>query len=133
MKFQMFEQQMQNMQEQLQAVEQNMAELQSLKIGVEDLRGGKDKEILAHLGKGFFARAKLVSEDFLVDIGDKNFVKKDVDGAKKLMDKQISKMESLKEEIANAQGGIQKELENLLKEVQGSENSCDCGDEGCGC
>ena len=45
-KFQMFEQQIQGLQQQLQAVEQAMNDMQTLHLGLEDLKGKTDQVFL---------------------------------------------------------------------------------------
>ena len=55
-KLSLFEQQIRQLQEQLQAIEQAIIETSSLKFGLDDIKGGKDKEIMASIGKGIFAR-----------------------------------------------------------------------------
>ena len=77
----MFEQQIQQLQQQLQLIEQGIIELDSLALGLNDLEGGSGKEILAPVGRGIFAKTKLVSEELTVDVGGKNFVKKSVNWA----------------------------------------------------
>ena len=62
-KFQMFEQQIQQIQQQLEAVEKGTVELSSLNLGLDELKGAKGKEIMAPIGRGIFAKAKLISED----------------------------------------------------------------------
>ena len=75
-KLSMFEQQIQQIQQQLQAVEQGVAELTSLNLGLEEIVGSEGKEIMAPIGRGIFVKAKLLSEELIVDVGGKNFVKK---------------------------------------------------------
>jgi len=82
-KFQMFEQQIRAIQEQLQIIEQTIIELKDLNSRMDDLVGKEGQEIMASIGKGIFARAKLISEDLLVDIGGKNYVKKSIPETKK--------------------------------------------------
>ena len=50
--------------------------------GLGDLKGKKGKEIFAPVGRGIFAKAKLDSEEMLVDIGNGNFLSKSIDEAK---------------------------------------------------
>ena len=86
-KLQMLEQQMQNIHQQLQSVEQAIVEIGSLNLGLDDVLGGKDKEVLALIGKGIYAKAKLISEDLIVDIGENNFVKKSGSETKEIIAK----------------------------------------------
>jgi prefoldin subunit 5 len=59
--FQMFEQQIRMLQEQLQAVEQAIINLGSLNLELDELIGKKDNEIMAPIGSGIYASAKLIS------------------------------------------------------------------------
>ena len=99
-KLSMFEQQIQQLQQQLQAVEQGIVELSSLDNSLNDLIGSHGKEILTPVGRGIFAKAKLISEDLIVDIGEKNFVSKDIPGTKKILQEQIQKLKDVKIELS---------------------------------
>jgi prefoldin alpha subunit len=110
-KFQMFEQQAQQIQQQLQAIEHALVEMNSLNFGLDELVGSKDKEIMAPIGRGIFVKAKLLSEKLTVDIGGKNFVKKSVGDTKKLIEEQIKKLEDVK-------GDLNENLEMLSKELE---------------
>jgi prefoldin alpha subunit len=139
-KYQMFEQQIRMLQEQLQAVEQATIELGSLNLSLDELIGKKDSEILAPIGRGIYASAKLLSEEFLVDIGNKNFVKKSIPETKKILQEQIKKLEKVREELNEELDKINTELtETFMKHQKNhkckNENcECeeDCGEE-CGC
>jgi len=117
-KFQMFEQQIRMIQEQLQAVEQAILELGSLNLSLDELIGKKDSEILAPVGRGIYASAKLLSEEFLVDIGNKNFVKKSIPETKKILQEQIKKLEKVREELNGELNKINIELTNVFMESQ---------------
>lgn len=143
-KFQMFEQQIRMIQEQLQAVEQAILELGSLNLSLDELIGKKDSEILAPVGRGIYASAKLLSEEFLVDIGNKNFVKKSIPETKKILQEQIKKLEKVREELNGELNKINTELTEVFMEhqkTQGLPHKCenenceckdDCGEE-CKC
>jgi len=105
-KLSLFEQQIQQVQQQMQAVEQAIEEMNFLNKGLDELVGSKDKEILAPIGRGIYANAKLLSEELLVDIGDKNFVKKSIPDTKKIISEQIEKL-----------GEAQKDLEKTMEEI----------------
>jgi len=105
-----FEQQMRQIQQQLQIIEQGIIELNDLFCGLEELKGKKDSEILAPVGRGVFAKTKLISEDLLVDVGEKTFVKKNIPETKKLIEEQIVKLKEV-------QGELDKELNNLNNQV----------------
>ena len=114
-KLQMFEQQAQQIQQQLQAVEQAIAEMDSLNLGLDELVGSKNKEIMAPIGRGIFVKTKLLSEELTVDVGGKNFVKKSIPGAKKLIDMQIKKLAEVKKELEDNLEMLVKELSDAME------------------
>ena len=118
-KFQMFEQQIQAVQQQLQAVEQTLVDMNSLNLGLDELVGKGGNEILAPIGRGIFVKTKLISEELIVDIGGKNFVKKSIPDTKKLIEEQIKKLESAREELNTELDKINSELTKVMVEAQG--------------
>jgi prefoldin alpha subunit len=141
MKFQMFEKQIQQLQEQIQAVEQGIVELSSLFLGLDDLKNSDGKEILSPIGKGIFVKSKIISEELVVDIGNQNFVTKTIDDTKKLIDSQVQKLEGIKKELNEALENLGQELEKTMQEYSGEEEGhdckchpgekCDCDDDEC--
>ena len=121
-KFQMFEQQMQNIQQQLQAVEQAIVDMGCLNLGLDELKGGKGKEIVAPIGKGIFAKANLSSEELLVDIGEGNIIQKTIPQTKELIQEQIKRLGNAKEELNKAMEEINGELEKIFLEAQKDNN-----------
>lgn len=136
-KFQMFEQQIQALQQQLQAVEEAILDISRLNLEMDDLVGKKDSEIFAPIGRGIYAKAKLMSEELLVDIGNKNFVKKTIPETKEIIQNQIKKLENLKEELNLGLENINKELTKTFEESQKEHShnhlGCNCGEEDCKC
>jgi prefoldin alpha subunit len=150
-KFQAFEQQIQQIQQQLQAVEQGTMELNSLNLGLDELVGATGKEIMAPIGRGIFAKAKLLSEDLLVDVGEKNLVTKNIPDTKALIQGQIEKLGQVRVDLDRAMEDINQELTKEIMASQGLEGKecsceghepgkkCECDDDsgcdenGCGC
>jgi len=114
-----YEQQIQQLQQQLQAIEQAIVEMDSLNLGLDELVGSKDKEILAQIGRGIFAKTKLLSEELIVDIGGKNFVKKSIPDTKKIIEEQIEKLEDVKKELEGNLEKINDELTKTFMSAQG--------------
>lgn len=148
-KFMMFEQQIRLIQEQLQAVEQAIVDLGNMNFGLDELVGKTNSEILSPIGRGIFAKAKLISEELLVDVGGKNFVKKTIPEAKEILKEQIEKLVGIKKELENEMEKINKELTEVFMEhkhghshnhshehghcnCENSDEECDCGDD-CEC
>lgn len=113
-KLSMFEQQINQLQQQLYVVEKTIGELDNLKDDLENLSGSKDKEILASIGKGIFTRAKLVSEELLVDIGGKNFVRRSIDETRKIIGQQMKKLEEVRIELEENLSRINEELTKTM-------------------
>ena len=134
-KFQMFEQQIQQTQQQLQAVEQALAELGTIHLGLNEIKGSTDKEIMAPIGKGIFVKAKLVSEELLVEVGDKTFVPKSINSTQDLIKTQTTKLEEVKNQLEGSMQEINSELTKTMMEAQQGkkEESCCNAPEICGC
>ena len=114
----MFEQQIHQMQEQMEAVEKGINDLGSLNFGLDELRGNVGKEILSPLGKGIFVKTKLASEDLTVDIGGRNFVKKSIPETKEIIEEQIKKLIIIKKEINGNLEKISDEMRKSLEEFK---------------
>lgn len=142
-KFRVFEQQVRLIQEQLQAVEQAIMNLGEINFGLGELVGKANSEILAPIGRGIFVNAKLLSEELIVDIGGKNFVKKSIPETQKVLKEQVNKLDGIREELNKEMEKINEEITNAFMESQGhghshkcncgdGENECSCGDD-CEC
>jgi len=113
-KLAMFEQQIRQMQEQLQAIEQGMNELNILNLGLDELKGKEEKEIFAPIGRGIFVKSKILSEELIVDVGNKKLVKKTIPETQKLISEQTKKLEEVKKEMIENMETISKEAEELI-------------------
>lgn len=115
-KLSMFEQKIKNLQEQLQTVERAMLEISNLGSSLDEIKSGK--EILSSVGKGIFAKAKLVSDDLVVDIGENNFVKKSIKETKDLMDEQVEKLKDVKNTLERNLEEVNQKLTKTFMESQ---------------
>ncbi|MDO8528336.1 MAG: prefoldin subunit alpha [Nanoarchaeota archaeon] len=116
MKLGFFEQQIRQIQQQIQAIEQGIVEMTSLNSGLEELQGKKDAEILAPIGRGIYAKAKLLSEELIVNVGSNNLVTKGISETRKLIESQIQKLEEIKVEMNNNLENLGKEIESVMGE-----------------
>ena len=114
----MFEQQVRQLQEQMEAVERGINDLGSINFGIDELKGKIGREILSPIGKGIFVDAKLASENLTVDIGGKNFVKKSIPETKAIVWEQIKKLTSIKKDISNNLEQISGEMTKTLEEFR---------------
>ncbi len=96
----MLEQQARQIEQQLQAIEQQIIEMQLLKMNLDELKKSDDKdEVLASIGGNIFIKTSLQSKELFVDVGAKTVVKKSIDEAKELIDKDISRMTETRNKI----------------------------------
>ena len=131
MRFQIFEQQIMQIQQQIQAIDQATVEIDLLEKGLNDLSGKKDSEILAPLGKGIFAKAKLISEDLMVDVGGKNLIIKSIPETQELIKVQLTKLQEVKVQLEEELEKINMELTKTMFNFNQDGNSqCGCGSEG---
>ena len=112
------QQQAQQIQEQLQLVEQNVSDLSSISNGLNELKGKKDSEMLAPLGRGIFVKAKILSEELTVDIGKKNFVKKSIPETREIILLQIDKIAQIKERLLDELDKINNQLLTLINTAE---------------
>lgn len=118
MKMSLYDQQMKAIQQQLEAVEQAMHDISELNLGLDEFKNSKDKEIMAHVGRGIFVKAKVISDDLIVDVGDKNFVKKSVPESQKLIESQIEKLSEFKKDLGKNLENINSELMSLIEDFE---------------
>jgi len=117
-KLSMFEQHIRQLHQQLELVEKSMLDLNSLDFGMDEIKGSVGKDILAQLGRGVFVKAKLVSEELIVDVGNKNFVGKSITDTKKIIKEQIEKLHQIKKELEDKIEEINEEITGLVLEAQ---------------
>jgi prefoldin alpha subunit len=78
MQLSMLEQQAREIQQQVALVNQKIGELDVLKFSLNKLNTSKEKEFLAPLGEGVFAKAFLEDKELFVNVGSKIIVKKSI-------------------------------------------------------
>lgn len=120
-KLSMYEQHVRQLQQQLQAVEESLIELDSLNFGLNEIKGSTGKEIRASLGRGVFVEAKLLSDELIVDIGNKNLVKKSIPETQEIIKEQIEKLHEVKKDLEEKIEEMSRELTNLIIEAQNKE------------
>jgi len=117
-KINFLEQQIQQLQLQFEAVEKEISELNFMALGMNELIGSTGKEIFASIGKGIFTKAKIISEELLVDVGGKNFVKKNISETKKMIETQIGKLNEVKEELNRLIKSAEGEFKKAILEIE---------------
>ncbi len=115
----LFEQQIHQLQEQMEAVEKGINDLGTLNFGLDELKGSTGKEILSPLGRGIFVKAKVASENLTVDIGSGNLVKKGIPETKEIIEDQIKKLIQVKKELDSNLERMGEDMNKALEEFQG--------------
>ncbi|MBW6442497.1 prefoldin subunit alpha [Patescibacteria group bacterium] len=114
----MAEQNLKLIEQQLQAVEEGILDINSISLGLDELKGAIGKEILAPVGRGIFVKAKLLSEDLTVDVGGKNFVKKSIPETKEIIKTQSGKLNEIKKDLEKNAREIDQELTEMIIKAQ---------------
>ena len=116
-KLAIIEQQVQQLQQQLQAVEQGIIDLNSLNFELDELVGSKEKDILSPIGRGIFTHTKLVSEDLIVNVGKGCLVKKSISETKELIKRQIENLDKVRRELNENLDDVGVEFEKVIQEA----------------
>ena len=99
--FSSIEQENRQLEQQLQAIEQQIGVFQILKSDIEEM-GKHEGELLSSIGSGIFMKSKLLdNKKVLINVGSGIVVEKTIDEAKKVIDNQISKVEEAKHDVKN--------------------------------
>lgn len=119
MRLNLLEQRIQKIQEQLMMVEQQMAEISALSSSLDKIKGKKDKEILAHIGKGIFLKSKIMNNDeLIIDVGSKVFLKKSVEDGKKIVEKQVGELANVRDMLIAELSKARAEAEGIIMEIE---------------
>jgi prefoldin alpha subunit len=99
-------------------IEKGINDLNELEKGIVEIKGKKDREILSHIGKGIFIRTKVISEDLVVDIGKKNFVKKNIEETRAMIRKQTGRLMEMKENLNSSLEEVNSEMAKVIESIQ---------------
>lgn len=125
MEYQALQQQMQQIQKQVQLTADQVMEMEYIKESLSDMAVVKQGEkILCPISNGIFVHAKIEDPGkFYVNVGSGIVVKKDLDGAKKLMDNQKGEVENVRQQMLNQVSQLAQRLQeiekNLMEMTQG--------------
>lgn len=138
MKMQMIEQEASKLDQQIQTMDQQIQELIAIKASIDAISNTNEKEILASLGKGIFIKAEIKGQDLMVNTGKDIFIRKTHKETMDIIDSQIKKLETGKEQFTNNIMELQGQMQVLMSYMQkeskhDKEHSHGCGDEDCEC
>jgi len=110
--FSMFEQENQKIEQQLQMIEQQFMNLHALRANLDEIEIHKG-EFLASLGSGVFLRSELKdNKRVLINVGSGIVVEKSCDDARKILERQVTKLEQVRKEVEDIAG---KNFEMMIK------------------
>ena len=141
MQFQMMEQEANRLSQQLQMIENNLKEIEGIKEGLEEIEKKDTKDILANIGKKIYLPVEIKEKNLIIEFGNKKFVKKSISETKELINEQIVKLNSARQEITGGLEQLQEEAGKLMMEIekiQGDEHNHEhedgeCKDDDCKC
>ncbi len=123
-----YRQQAELIQQQIEMIQATIAEVDSLFNTLEDIEGKESIEAFVPVGAGSFIKGELKSTDeIIVSIGSGYAVKKDAEGARKMLATQKEDLkDSLDKMLANLQqctdivGSLQAQAEQIAAAAQGN-------------
>lgn len=119
LKLSLLENQSNQLEQQIHQVDQQIQEFEILQININRL--GKEKEILAPIGKGVFAKSELKEDKFFVNVGAGVLVKKRGEDAVEIIHEQVSQLKEIRIQLIEAINQINSELEKVIDEANMAE------------
>ena len=120
-KLSLLEQQANEQAEKVQAIDNQISELESLKFSLKKMEKSRGKEMLSPLGRGIFLKTEVKDDKVFVNVGSRTLVKKTFKEAAEIVESQIMEMESLKHQLMHNIEEINEHLAGLLEEAQKQE------------
>jgi len=120
MQLQMLDQHLKQIRQQLEAVQSQMADVQTVLFALDDVSKAKiGSEILVPLSSGIFVKAELKENRSLnVNVGSNTVVEKSVQDTKALLDRQVIDLSKLNEDLIAQFTKISGDAEMLQAELQ---------------
>lgn len=112
LKVKILEQRIEEIQQEFQELEKKENEFTKISKSLEEIK--KDKEILCNIGPGIFVKTKILDENLFMNVGSQTVVKKKTEEVKKIIEKQILKIRSLKHKKEEEFNEILVSLQRLL-------------------
>jgi len=120
MELQMINQQVQESQKQIEAVDKQIEEIAEIKSALAEFKNCKPgSEMLAPISSGIFVKAKVEkTEELAVNVGSNTVVTKSVDATRALLEKQLTEIRIVHEELQKNIAAIQNRAKEISAELQ---------------
>lgn len=112
---QVIEQETQQLEQQSQLIEQSLIEMQNLSSSLDELEKTDKKEIFANIGRGIYVPAEIKDKTLSVEVGNKVFVKKSIPETKKIIEDQVQRLGSAREQIFDRIEDLKQEVNQLMR------------------
>jgi prefoldin alpha subunit len=122
MKFQVLQEEAQKLSQQNQLIEQNISEIIEIESSLDELEKNESNELLANLGKKIYIPVEIKEKFLIVEIGNKNYVKKSFSDTKEIISEQLMKLNFAKDQIDQRLEVLQKEAELLMLDIEKEQN-----------
>ncbi|PIU75981.1 prefoldin subunit alpha [Candidatus Pacearchaeota archaeon CG06_land_8_20_14_3_00_35_12] len=121
MEFSLLENQLKQIEQQIILLDQQISKQQNLMQTLDEFKKtGENSEIFLPFSDELFVKAKLLdNKNLLINVGGNTFVKKDIDGVKKTIQKQIDKLMSVRKELSLEIDKILQGMLRIEKEIKG--------------
>lgn len=101
--------------QQMQLIEQNLAEIKGLGLSLEEIEKKENKEILVNIGKKIYLPVEIKDNSLFIEIGKGNFVKKTCSEARDLIEEQIKKLIVSREDVTARLDELQQKANDLMQ------------------
>jgi len=117
--YRILEQQMAQLQQQLQLLEQNIAEVTNTLAAIDDLKNSKPgSQMLAPISSGIFVKAELKDTDsFIVNVGANVTVEKSSEDVKKILESQSKEITEMRDEMMKGMEQLALQMNSLESEL----------------
>lgn len=112
------EQEINRLGKQIEAIDNQILELQIMQVGLQELEKNKEKEMLANLGRGIFIKTEISDKNLFVDVGNRTFIKKDIKETLKVIEHELEKLMEFKRTAIKRIEETQNKTEKTIVEAE---------------
>ena len=118
--FQLLQNQMEQLKQQLLLLENRMLEIESAKQAIDELKpSGSEKDTIVPLGSGFYIQGKVMGGKILSDIGAGILSERNNREANLLLEERRKEIEKLREDTEASYNNVLNSINSMLPELQG--------------
>lgn len=115
------EQEINKLEQQMQLIEQQVLEIYTIQICLQELKKSKEKQMFANLGKNIFIKTEIQDKNLFMDVGNRIFVKKNISDTLKIVEDQLIRLGEAKSNVLGKMQEIQQQMEQIVVEAEKAE------------